>query len=153
MKPRYRIVTLALLAVFLAAAPSRGETAEDAPSDILKGIRQRIEVIREQLTKEHTARVEAETATARNLLLDNLGALRERLAQQDIKVDQFNVDLTDRSAAGPFDDRAGGAQDQDGNAANDQQDFAADAETPSPDDPNAGAASRGGEGTQLNVVI
>jgi flagellar hook-length control protein FliK len=47
-----------------------------------------------------TARVEAETPAARNLLLDNLPALRERLAQQDIKVQRFDVDLMDRSGGG-----------------------------------------------------
>ena len=47
-----------------------------------------------------TARVEAETPAARNILLDNLPALRDRLAQQDIKVQRFNVDLMDRSGSG-----------------------------------------------------
>jgi len=99
------------------------------------------------------ARVEAETATARNLLLDNLGALRERLAQQDIKIDQFTVDLTGRSPGGPFGDRAGQTQGQDGDSANDPQRPDADAETPQQNDSNTGAVSRPGEGTQLNVVI
>ena len=36
-----------------------------------------------------TARAETETTAAKNLLLDNLPALRERLAQQDIKIQQF----------------------------------------------------------------
>ena len=40
-----------------------------------------------------TARLEAETPAARNLLLDNLPALRERLAQQDIRVERFEVDV------------------------------------------------------------
>ena len=39
-----------------------------------------------------TARLETDTPEARNLLLDNLPALRERLAQQDIKIDRFEVD-------------------------------------------------------------
>jgi flagellar hook-length control protein FliK len=47
-----------------------------------------------------TARVEAETPAARNVLLDNLPALRERLAQHDIKVQRFDVDLMDRSGSG-----------------------------------------------------
>ena len=47
---------------------------------------------------EMTARVQAETPAARNILLDNLPALRERLAQHDIKVQRFDVDLMDRSA-------------------------------------------------------
>jgi len=49
---------------------------------------------------EMTARVQAETTTARNILLDNLPALRERLAQHDIKVQRFDVDLMDRSTGG-----------------------------------------------------
>lgn len=40
-----------------------------------------------------TARLEAETPAARNLLLDNLPALRDRLAQQDVRIDQFDVDV------------------------------------------------------------
>ena len=47
-----------------------------------------------------TARAETETPAARNLLLDNLPALRQRLAQQDIKVQQFDVDLMDSSRGG-----------------------------------------------------
>ncbi len=40
-----------------------------------------------------TARIEAETTAARNLLLDNLPALRDRLAQQDVRIDRFDVDV------------------------------------------------------------
>jgi flagellar hook-length control protein FliK len=40
-----------------------------------------------------TARIEAETSTTRKVLLDNLPALRERLAQQEIRVDRFDVDV------------------------------------------------------------
>jgi flagellar hook-length control protein FliK len=47
-----------------------------------------------------TARIEAESSTARNLLLDNLPALRDRLAEQDIKVQRFDVDLGPRSSGG-----------------------------------------------------
>jgi flagellar hook-length control protein FliK len=39
------------------------------------------------------AKLEAETPTARNLLLDNLPALRERLAQQDMRVEKFDVEV------------------------------------------------------------
>jgi flagellar hook-length control protein FliK len=42
-----------------------------------------------------SARLEAETAAARNLLLDNLPVLRERLAEQNVKVEQFDVDVRD----------------------------------------------------------
>jgi flagellar hook-length control protein FliK len=49
---------------------------------------------------EMTAHVEAETPAARNLLLDNLPGLRDRLAQHDIKIQHFDVDLMDRSTSG-----------------------------------------------------
>ncbi len=99
-----------------------------------------------------TAHIETETAAARTLLLDNLPALRERLAQQDIKVDSFDVELADRSPDGspqrPDDDRqprerTGGdeartRENQDGDAA---------------DTGSAGAVNRSGEGARLDVVI
>ena len=43
-----------------------------------------------------TARIETETSSARTVLLDNMAALRERLAEQGIKIEKFNVDLMDR---------------------------------------------------------
>lgn len=81
--------------------------------------------LRIELTMQHgalTAHVEAETASARKLLLDNLPALRERLAQQDIRVEKFDVDVRrdgggqaggggpqqrgdDQPARGPHDER------------------------------------------------
>ncbi|HUT91639.1 MAG TPA: flagellar hook-length control protein FliK [Thermoguttaceae bacterium] len=47
-----------------------------------------------------TARLEVETNSARTMLLDNLPALRDRLAGQEIKVGRFDVDLSDRSGGG-----------------------------------------------------
>lgn len=47
-----------------------------------------------------TARIEAETSTVRSLLLDNMPVLRERLAEQGIRLEQFDVDLTDRQPGG-----------------------------------------------------
>ncbi len=46
------------------------------------------------------ARLEAETKEAKNMLLENLPALRERLAQQNIKIQKFDVDLRDPSSGG-----------------------------------------------------
>ena len=40
-----------------------------------------------------SAKVETETAAARSILLDNLPALRERLAEQEIRVEKFDVDV------------------------------------------------------------
>lgn len=53
------------------------------------------------------ARLEAETAATRNLLIDNLPALRERLAEQGIRLEQFDVDLLDRR---PEQNSSGGHQ-------------------------------------------
>ncbi len=47
-----------------------------------------------------TAHAQTETAQARDALIDNLPALRERLAEQNIQVDQFDVDLFDSSGGG-----------------------------------------------------
>ena len=43
-----------------------------------------------------SARIEAETPAARAALLENVSDLRQRLAEQGIRVEQFDVDLTDR---------------------------------------------------------
>jgi flagellar hook-length control protein FliK len=43
-----------------------------------------------------TARLEVETVAAQQALTDNLGTLRQRLAEQNIRVEQFSVDLTER---------------------------------------------------------
>ncbi|TWU27804.1 flagellar hook-length control protein FliK [Bythopirellula polymerisocia] len=40
-----------------------------------------------------TAKLEAETADARRVLLDNLPALRQRLAEQEIRIEKFEVDI------------------------------------------------------------
>lgn len=56
-----------------------------------------------------SAKLEAETPAARNLLLDSLPALRERLAQQDIRIEKFDVDVRQEggnAGSGQTDDRA-----------------------------------------------
>ncbi|BBO34009.1 flagellar hook-length control protein FliK [Lacipirellula parvula] len=40
-----------------------------------------------------SAKLEAETPAARNILLDSLPALRDQLAQQDIRIEKFDVDV------------------------------------------------------------
>jgi len=42
-----------------------------------------------------TAHLETETSAARAILLDNLPALRERLAEQEIRIEKFDVDVRD----------------------------------------------------------
>lgn len=47
-----------------------------------------------------TAALEADNATARRLLLDHLPALRERLAEQNIRVERFDVDVRQDDTSG-----------------------------------------------------
>ena len=47
-----------------------------------------------------TARLEVENQSARQLLLDSLPALRERLAQQDIRIERFSVDVGPHDGGG-----------------------------------------------------
>jgi flagellar hook-length control protein FliK len=54
-----------------------------------------------------TAKLEAETPAARTALLEGLPALKERLAQQDIQIDRFDVDLMDQSPGNPSQTRDG----------------------------------------------
>jgi flagellar hook-length control protein FliK len=55
-----------------------------------------------------TAHVQAETDTARNLLLDHLPQLRERLADHNIKIDHFDVELMNQSKSGTPQNFSGG---------------------------------------------
>ena len=61
-----------------------------------------------------TARLETENNTTRSLLLDNLPALREQLAGQNIKIHTFDVDLkqdgTGNGSANPSPDFSGACQ-------------------------------------------
>lgn len=49
------------------------------------------------------ARVEAENPTAKSLLVENLPVLKERLAEQGIVVEKFDVELMDRQSQGQSD--------------------------------------------------
>jgi len=71
----------------------------------------RMEIVVRQGTV--TAHVEAETTAARDVLLENLPALRERLAEQNIKLERFDVDLMRQS----LDQTPQHAGDQDGDRA------------------------------------
>jgi flagellar hook-length control protein FliK len=53
-----------------------------------------------------TAAVETETPAARQVLLDHLPALRERLAEQNIRIERFDVDVRQENAGGQADPRA-----------------------------------------------
>ncbi|MFT5527490.1 MAG: flagellar hook-length control protein FliK, partial [Pirellulaceae bacterium] len=47
-----------------------------------------------------SARIEAETPAARAALLENVNDLRQRLAEQGIRIEQFDVDLNDQQGSG-----------------------------------------------------
>jgi flagellar hook-length control protein FliK len=53
-----------------------------------------------------TAAVETETPAARQILLDHLPALRDRLAEQNIRIERFDVDVRQENSGGQTDPRA-----------------------------------------------
>ena len=57
-----------------------------------------------------SASLQTENANARRLLLDHLPALRDRLAEQNIRVDRFDVDVRQEGSSGQADTR--GSQQQ-----------------------------------------
>ena len=96
-----------------------------------------------------TARVEAETPAARAILLDNLTALRERLAQQDIRIEQFDVDVMGRQSSG-LPDRAAGNTDPNDRQPHRAARFGADESDQSQERP---VPRRPGTDGQLDVVV
>jgi flagellar hook-length control protein FliK len=64
--------------------------------------------LRLQLTVQDgvmTASLEAESPAARQLLLDHLPSLRDRLAEQNIRIDRFDVDVRQEGSGGQPDPR------------------------------------------------
>ncbi|HUG67087.1 MAG TPA: flagellar hook-length control protein FliK [Pirellulaceae bacterium] len=96
------------------------------------------------------ARVEADTPAARTLLLENLPLLRERLAELGMRVDQFDVDLTDRHAGGtpeglPQNDRQ---QEEDRPRSEDRSRELEETPQPKPQEGNIAIGSG-----QLNIMV
>lgn len=98
------------------------------------------------------ARVETETQEARNILMDNLPALRDRLATHNIKVEQFEIDYN-----------AGGDQqnlphapedwtDSGRNGSNDSNGNLSSEEVDATETSTRQAASVTGSGEQLDVI-
>jgi flagellar hook-length control protein FliK len=56
-----------------------------------------------------TARLQTETDSARTAIIDNLPVLRERLAEQGVRIERFDVDLMQRQPGG-MPDQSGGRQ-------------------------------------------
>ena len=59
-----------------------------------------------------SAQLETENATAKRVLLEHLPALRERLADQNIRIERFDVDVRDEGRNGPAQDRTMNGQQQ-----------------------------------------
>jgi flagellar hook-length control protein FliK len=97
-----------------------------------------------------SAHLEAETPQARTLLLDSLPALRERLAEHNIKVDRFEVDLMNQSSGGSPHGFAGrdSSPESDANKLRPRPAAETNAEPAA-----AGTSPRRPGGGQLNVVI
>jgi len=105
------------------------------------------------------ARLEAESAATRDLLIENLPLLRERLAEQGIQVQRFDVDLMDQRAAD-------GRRSFDGTNANDPRREPRNENVPrqaantsrspaaeEPADPAAAATLRRGLSPRINIVV
>jgi len=99
-----------------------------------------------------TARLEVETTSARNMLLDNLPALRDRLAQQSIRVERFDVDLADQQPGGFPEGPGNRSQPQDlPDHHGAQSGMNEEAKLEVPAEPKT--ATRPGEGSHLDVVV
>lgn len=94
------------------------------------------------------ARVEADTPAARSLLLENLPLLRERLAEQGMRIDQFNVDLSDRHTGGTPDGMQQNDQQQQDRP---QAEHRANDSEESPTTQSTDIATKGNE--QLNIIV
>jgi flagellar hook-length control protein FliK len=58
-----------------------------------------------------TAHMHTETDSARQAIIDNLPTLRDRLAEQGVRIDRFDVDLMQRQPGGMPDQTGGRQQD------------------------------------------
>lgn len=116
----------------------------------LGGMRLEITVRNGQMT----AQIETETTAAKNLLLDNLPALRERLAEQNIKVERFDVQTQDRPADSSPDGRYEQQQafDQHQRGGQHQPSAGGHAHETSTPDPLASTETTGDDG-RLNIVV
>jgi len=88
-----------------------------------------------------TAHLETETTAARTALLDNLPALRERLAEQEIRIEKFDVDVR----------RDGGQQNQHHSAAEGRQPQRSPSSSLQPSSPTLSMASDETEITEALV--
>ena len=84
---------------FAVAKPDSGEVTLRLSPPELGSLRLEVRIHQGAMV----ARMEAETSTARNILVDNLPALRDRLAEQGVRIERFDIDLMQRHTGGAFD--------------------------------------------------
>ena len=87
---------------FVAAQDGSGEVRLRLSPPELGALRLVVKVLDGALV----ARLETETSAARTALIENLPALRERLAEQGVRIERFDVDLRQHHSHGPFDRQA-----------------------------------------------
>ena len=99
-----------------------------------------------------TASVQTDTAQARNLMLDNLPALCESLAQHNIKIETFNVEFTGGGAGGTSGQASQYQNQSFGNPSggSNRNAIRGSVSTTSADAPTTSAANQNGS---LNIVI
>jgi flagellar hook-length control protein FliK len=97
-----------------------------------------------------SARLETDTPEARSVLLDHLPALRDRLAQQDIKIERFEVSYQNGFGGSPMgsEDHAASRDGSDRHAPR-----GAGAEPESPRPTRSARVSQLGAGLQLDVTV
>ena len=96
-----------------------------------------------------TARIEAETPVARQLLLENLPVLRERLSEQGVRIEQFSVDLEEqRSGTGA----ENGRQDLTQSGDSERRQRGDTATDPEPGEETQRSQLIGGQ-DQINIVV
>jgi flagellar hook-length control protein FliK len=93
---------------FVAAQDGSGEVRLRLSPPELGALRLEVKVLDGTLI----ARLETETTAARTALIENLPALRERLAEQGIRIERFDVELRQHHSLGAF-DRPANQQPQD----------------------------------------
>jgi flagellar hook-length control protein FliK len=102
-----------------------------------------------------SASLQTENANARRLLLDHLPALRDRLAEQNIRVDRFDVDVRQEGSGGQTDTR--GSQQQQFQHQPDQptprRQAQPQARTPQPVVPERTVTTPSVSDTGLNLIV
>ena len=94
-----------------------------------------------------TAKLEAETPAARALLVDSLPVLRERLAEQGIRIEQFDIDLMERHPQN--------LPDETGDRTGEERNTESSSPLEANDDAPSSGESRhvGGENQQLDIIV